>query len=116
MELPALRMLKLTGSKSLVLRSSRSTFSGMSTRITKLRLVLVLLIAMEMPSMINRAVKLGSMDARGLFFSLLDSLYQGKFCNDTSVNVFTLSFHKGSHVNDKREISNRGYGLQVILM
>jgi hypothetical protein len=56
MELPVSRMLKPTGSKLLVLRSSKSTFSGMSTKITKLRLALVLLTATEMPSMINRVV------------------------------------------------------------
>lgn len=55
-ESPASRMLKLSGSKSLVLPLSRFTFSGMSTRTTKLRLALVSLIVTERPSMINRAV------------------------------------------------------------
>lgn len=56
MELPVLRTLKPSGNKSLVLLSSKCTFSGMSTRTTKRRLVSVSLIAMVKPSTTSRVV------------------------------------------------------------
>lgn len=56
MELPALRMLKPSGSKLLVLPLSKCTFSGMSTRTIKRRPVLVSLTATDTPSTINKVV------------------------------------------------------------
>lgn len=55
--LPVLRTRKLSGSKSLVLLSSKCTFSGMFIKTTKRHPVLVSLIAMGTPFTISRVVE-----------------------------------------------------------